>query len=88
MKRAIFLDRDGTISVDKGYTSNPENIEFIPSVLLALWAFLDAGYLLILVSNQSSIVKGYFSDVDYKRVQERLDELLLEQRVKIAAYYH
>ena len=55
MTSAVFLDRDGVINVDHGYVSTWERFEFLPGVPDALRALQDAGYLLIVVSNQSGI---------------------------------
>jgi len=88
MNRAIFLDRDGTVIADKGYLGDTDGIEFLPGVLSALRAIQDAGFLLIMVSNQSGIGRGYFTENDYDAVQKRLDELLKSNGVKFTEYYH
>ena len=85
---AIFLDRDGTIIVDKGYLSDPKGIELIQGILPILRKLQDAGFLLVMVSNQSGIGRGYFTEKDYVKVQEHLDELLESNGIKFAGYYH
>ena len=88
MNRAIFLDRDDTMIIDKGYLSDPDALEFIPGVLPALHKLQSSGFLLIMVSNQSGIARGYFNDSDYNAVQARLDELLKSNGIIFTAYYH
>ena len=88
MNRAIFLDRDDTVIVDKGYLRDPEGIEFMPGVLPALRSFCSAGFLLIMVSNQSGIGRGYFSENEYNAVQARFDELLKANGITFAGYFN
>ena len=57
--RAVFLDRDGTINVDRHYLSKPEQFEFIPGAERALRQLQDAGFRLVIVTNQSGIGRGY-----------------------------
>ncbi|MCL2046785.1 MAG: HAD family hydrolase [Oscillospiraceae bacterium] len=86
--RAIFLDRDDTIIVDRGYLSNPNDIEFLPGVVSALKTFQDTGYLLIMVSNQSGIGRGYFTIDEYNAVHARFMELLKDNDISFTAYYY
>lgn len=62
MRRAIFLDRDGTINVEVDYLSKVADFQFIPGVPLALKRLKDAGYLLVVVTNQSGIGRGYYDE--------------------------
>ena len=61
-RRAVFLDRDGTINVEKDYLHKIEDFEFIPGAPEAIKSLKDAGFLVIVVSNQSGIARGYFDD--------------------------
>ena len=88
MNRAIFLDRDNTVIVDRGYLYDPAYIEFIPEVLSALRTIQDAGFLLIMVSNQSGIGRGYFTETNHNAVKERLSELLKANGITLAGYYY
>ena len=63
-KRAVFLDRDGTIIEEKEYLHRPEKVVIFPGVGPALRALQDAGFALIMVTNQSGIGRGYFSVAD------------------------
>jgi D-glycero-D-manno-heptose 1,7-bisphosphate phosphatase len=87
MKRAVFLDRDGTINVDKNYLSDPSQLELIPGAPLALRRLADAGYLLIIVTNQSGIGRGYYTLQDMDRVQHRLSAELAGAGVSLTAIY-
>ena len=88
MNQAIFLDRDNTIIIDKGYLKNPEEIEFIPGVLSALRSFQDAGFILVMVSNQSGIGRGYFTESEYDVVHAYFVELLEVNGITFAGYYY
>ena len=72
MKRAVFLDRDGTLNVDGRYLSDPRQLELIPGTSSALRALAEAGFLLFIVTNQSGIGRGYYTQDDMERVNARL----------------
>jgi len=72
MNRAVFLDRDGTLIVEKNYLSRPEDVEILPATPAGLKRLGDAGFKLFIVSNQSGIGRGYFTFADVERVNEHL----------------
>ena len=74
--RAIFLDRDGTIIVEKNYLRRPEDVVVFPGAAVALGRLEAAGFKLFLVSNQSGVGRGYFTMEDVGRVNGRLAEEL------------
>lgn len=74
--KAVFLDRDGTINVDRHYLSKPEQFELIPGVGAALRRLRDAGFRLFIVTNQSGIGRGYYTEADMHAVNARMNELL------------
>jgi D-glycero-D-manno-heptose 1,7-bisphosphate phosphatase len=76
MNRAIFLDRDNTLIQDKGYIHRPEDVVLLPGVAQGLALLKKSGYLLIVVSNQSGIGRGYYTERDFHAVNARLQELL------------
>ena len=88
MTRAVLFDRDGTVITDKGYLCNQEEIEFLPNVLPVLNKLQSAGFLLIMVSNQSGIGRGYFTEKEYFDVQTRLDELLKSYGIVFTGFYY
>ncbi|WP_233081199.1 D-glycero-beta-D-manno-heptose 1,7-bisphosphate 7-phosphatase [Rheinheimera soli] len=65
MQKAAFLDRDGVINVDHGYVSSPEQFEFIDGVFDACRHLQQQGYLLIVVTNQSGIGRGYYNEQQF-----------------------
>ncbi|SHI56630.1 D-alpha,beta-D-heptose 1,7-bisphosphate phosphatase [Malonomonas rubra DSM 5091] len=86
-KRAVFLDRDGTINVEKDYLIDPAEFEFIPGVPEALQKLQQAGFLLVVVSNQSGVARGYFGLDDVDRLHAHMKVLLKEYGVVLAGVY-
>jgi D-glycero-D-manno-heptose 1,7-bisphosphate phosphatase len=66
---AIFLDRDGTIMRDVGYCGDPARVEVFSGAAGALRKLKSAGYRLIIITNQSGLARGYFSENDYRAVE-------------------
>ena len=88
MRKACFFDRDGVIIEEADYISDPSLVRLCPFAVDAIRAMHDAGRLVIVVSNQSGIARGYFTEADLRAVEARMNELLAEAGVKIdAAYY-
>ncbi|MDB6170017.1 MAG: hypothetical protein JWM88_2881 [Verrucomicrobia bacterium] len=74
--KALFLDRDGTLIVDKVYLADPAGVEIIPGVADGLRRARDLGYKLFLFTNQSGIGRGYHTLDDTLRVNARMEDLL------------
>jgi D-glycero-D-manno-heptose 1,7-bisphosphate phosphatase len=76
-RRAVFLDRDGTINEEKEYLHRIEDFEFIPGSPEAIRRLKEAGFLVIVVTNQSGVARGYYSLEDvailHRHMQEKLD---------------
>ena len=85
---AVFLDRDGTILVEKEYLADPAQAELIPGVIEGLRRLEEAGFTLVVVSNQSGIARGLYGEAEYRAVDARMKELLAGHGVAIAASYH
>jgi D-glycero-D-manno-heptose 1,7-bisphosphate phosphatase len=86
-KHAVFLDRDGTLIEEKEYLSRPEGVVIIPGTGPALRRLMDAGYLLIVVTNQSGIGRGIYTLEDMERVNARVAEELARDGVRFEAVY-
>ena len=84
---AVFLDRDGTIIADRHYLRDPASVALIPGAAWAIARLNDAAIPVIVVTNQSGIGRGYFSNAEYERVASRLDELLAAEGARIDASY-
>jgi D-glycero-D-manno-heptose 1,7-bisphosphate phosphatase len=76
MAKALFLDRDGTLMLDKNYLADPAGVEIIPGVACALQRARSLGYKLFLFTNQSGIGRGMYTLDDVLRCNARLEELL------------
>ncbi|SEA65122.1 D-alpha,beta-D-heptose 1,7-bisphosphate phosphatase [Desulfuromusa kysingii] len=85
--KAIFLDRDGTINVDKGYLYRCDEFSFLPGVPQALKRLQDAGYLLVVVTNQSGVARGYYQMSDVETLHRYMQEQLLGFGVMLAGVY-
>ena len=89
MTAAVFLDRDGVINVDHGYVSTWERFDFLPGVPEALRELQDAGYLLVVVSNQSGIGRGYYSEADVASLNRAIAQYLGSTvGVTLSGFYH
>jgi D-glycero-D-manno-heptose 1,7-bisphosphate phosphatase len=76
MKRALFLDRDGTLIVDRNYLADPAGVELLPGAADGLRRARELGFLLFMLSNQSGIGRGYHTLGDALRVNTRMEEML------------
>jgi D-glycero-D-manno-heptose 1,7-bisphosphate phosphatase len=88
LRKAAFIDRDGVINVDSGYVGRWEDFRFAPDAVAMLQRLADEGYLLVVITNQSGIARGYFSEADYELLTDRYREALAAQGIRIAAVYH
>jgi D-glycero-D-manno-heptose 1,7-bisphosphate phosphatase len=77
-RRAVFLDRDGTLIEERVYVSEPEGVVLLPGTAAALSDLRDAGFTLVVVTNQSGIARGLYGEHEYHAVAKRLDDLLAE----------
>ncbi len=86
LQPAIFLDRDGTLMEEVGYCADPAQVRVFPGVPVALERLRDAGYLLILITNQSGIGRGYFTEDAYRAVEAEFERQILPARLD-AVYF-
>lgn len=88
MNKAIFLDRDGTINVDKDYLSKIEDFEYLPGAIEGLKLLQDVGYKLIIITNQSGIARGYYTEDDFLKLNDWMIQDLKNCGVEISKVYY
>ncbi len=88
MNKAVFLDRDGIINVDKSYLYRVEDFEFCDGIFDSLKHFQKLGYMLIVVTNQSGIGRGYYSENDFQKLTSWMVQELQNQGITISQVYH
>lgn len=84
---ALFLDRDGVINVDHGYVHRPEEFEFFEGIFELVAAAKRAGYLVIVVTNQAGIGRGYYSEADFHALTDWMKARFSERGCQIDAVY-
>ena len=87
MNRAVFLDRDGTLIEDRDYLHKPEEVVIFPRVPEALKNLQDAGFSLIMVTNQSGVGRGYFTLKDVERVHQYMIDVFARHGVRLRKIY-
>ena len=87
-KRALFLDRDGIINIDHGYVYKVEDFKFVEGIFELVRLFTDAGYLIFVVTNQSGIGRGYYTEKDFTILTELMKEKFLKNNIKIEEVYY
>ena len=86
--KAVFLDRDGVINIDKSYVYKIEDFEFVDGIFEKLRDYQKRGYLLIVVTNQSGIGRGYYTEEDFQKLTSYMLSELEKEGIKIAKVYH
>ncbi len=87
-RRAVFLDKDGTLVENVPYNVDPERIRLMPGALEGVAALHASGYRLIVVSNQSGVARGYFREEALRPVEARLRELLAGAGAQLDGFYY
>ena len=87
-KKAIFLDKDGTLINDVPYNIDPDRITLIDDCTLGLKLLQQAGYLLVVITNQAGIAKGYFREEALAEVEKKLKTLLAVYDIKLDGFYY
>lgn len=87
-RRAVFLDRDGTVNVDTGHLYRVEDFEFLPDADKAIARFKKKGYLVIIITNQAGIAKNLYTADDVDRLHGHIDSLLMREHSVVADGYY
>ena len=85
---AAFLDRDGVLNVDHGYTFRPDDLELIPTAAAAVRLLNEAGYTVIVVTNQSGVARGLYPETAVKAFNAHLQDVLQADGARIDAFYY
>lgn len=86
-RQAIFIDRDGTLIADKDYLHKPEDVEFVRGVITALKKAADAGFVIVMVTNQSGVGRGFFTLADVENVHQHIAREMAAENVSLLAIY-
>src|SRR6185437_8335002 len=85
---AAFLDRDGVLNVDRGYAHKPEEIEMIPGAAAAVRLLNEVGYYVFVVTNQSGVARGLYSEDAIEQVHRHIQDILRAEGAHIDAFYY
>ncbi|MSQ97609.1 MAG: HAD family hydrolase [Gemmataceae bacterium] len=86
-RRAVFLDRDGTLNVDRGYLIDPMDMQLLPSVGEAVQLLQAAGFVCVVVTNQSAVGRGMMTEAHLGRVHEEMNRQLAAIGVTLGGIY-
>ena len=87
-RRAVFLDRDGTLIHDRHYLRDAADVELLPGVGGAIRRLNAAGVAAVVVTNQSGIARGLVTEAEYRATERRVDELLAVEGARLDRHYH
>lgn len=88
MKRAVFIDRDGTINFEKEYLFRAEECELIPGTAQAIHLLNDAGYLVVVVTNQSGVARGYYTEEDVHLLHRHISAELGKSGARVDGWFY
>ena len=87
MTRAVYLDRDGTLIEHVHYLTDPKDVKLVPGAAQAIHAMHDAGYLCVVVTNQSAIGRGMLTHNDLERIHREVNRQLSEENAAVDGWY-
>lgn len=87
-RRAVFVDRDGTLVEERDYLDDPNGVCLLPGAAAAVRRLRAAGLAVVVVTNQSGIARGLYSEEQYRAVAERVDAELAREAAAVDATYH
>lgn len=88
MRRAVFLDRDGTINLEKEYLYRIDEFEFVPGAPEAIRLLNESGYLVVVVTNQSGIARGYYTEEDVEKLHRFISDELARNGARVDAWMY
>jgi len=88
VNRALFLDRDGVINIEKNYLHKIEDFEFVEGIFELCRYYVQQGYLIFVVTNQSGIARGYYDEEDFEKLTVWMKEQFKREGVQITHVYH
>ena len=86
--RALFLDRDGVINEEVGYLVRSQDVRFVPGLFPLLRTALELGYQLVVVTNQSGIARGLYTEADFHTLMDWMRAELSREGILLAGVYH
>lgn len=87
-RKAVFLDRDGVINLDRAYVHRWDEFEFVPGAVEAMRRLRQAGYVLIVVTNQSGLARGLYTEAQYQELTRHMRDALAAAGAGVEAVYH
>lgn len=88
LRKAAFLDRDGVINLDRAYVHKWDEFEFVPGAVDAMRRLQDAGYALVIVTNQSGLARGMYTEAQYQELTAHMRQALADAGAAVDAVYH
>ena len=88
LRKSLFLDRDGVINVEKNYVFRIEDFEFVPGIFELCAAAQRLGFLLVVITNQAGIARGYYTEADFQRLTDWMLETFRAHAIEIERVYH
>lgn len=88
MRKVAFLDRDGVINHDTGYISKWDDFKIFDGVISALSSLVEGGYELVIITNQSGIARGLFTNSEYQNLTQTMKEFFLKHKITFLDIYH
>ena len=87
-RKAVFVDRDGTLNYDNGYTHKISDLKIYEDMIPLLKSYYDKGYIIIVITNQSGINRGYYNIEDMKSFNAKLGEIFIKHGIKIEDFFY
>lgn len=87
-RRALFLDRDGVVNINHGYVHTPEQTEWVPGIFELARSARDAGLVIVIVTNQAGIARGYYSEAQFEAYTRWMHDCFAREGAPLLATYY